>query len=116
MFEDNEEMLEFMDDFGFGEQQIKVLDDLKRYEAAGELCLTEGRTMDAIGYFLRSDSTRRRGIESIIFGLWQHLHLGQKVAQSDSMNQFVTMAKRALTENLDDLTRLKVWLVQSQEL
>ena len=97
-----------MDDFGFGEQQIKVLDDLKQYEAAGELCLTEGRTMDAIGYFLRSDLTRQRGIQSIVLGLWQNLHLGRTVVQSDSLNQFVRMAQRALNENLDELTRLKV--------
>ncbi|KAI0757657.1 hypothetical protein C8Q80DRAFT_1092486 [Daedaleopsis nitida] len=77
LFEDDEEALEYMDDYGLDASRATLLERLGRFSEAAECCLQEGERLKAIELLVRDHSqlSTTRAAECILDGLWQLLSL-----------------------------------------
>ena len=76
LFPSLDDVLEFMEDYGFDVARATLLESSGRFSEAAELHLEEGRPLQAIQLFMRDwedSSSRQRAEECVLHGLWQHL-------------------------------------------
>ena len=82
LFDSSDDVLEFMEDYGFDVARTTLLEQLGRLSEAAELHLAEGRVVRAIELFLRDNvdrSARRRAEECLLDGFWRLLSFGLTV-------------------------------------
>ncbi|KAI9068145.1 hypothetical protein FKP32DRAFT_1672451 [Trametes sanguinea] len=85
LFESDEEILEYMDDYGLDMARASFLERLGRYEDAAEFHLSEGDVFEAIRLLTldRKDSRLvKKAMHCLLDGLWRHLPLGTSVTDS----------------------------------
>ncbi|KAB5592704.1 TPR and ankyrin repeat-containing protein 1 [Ceratobasidium theobromae] len=78
LFDDIEEQLEYMEDYGFDVALIHVLEHHKRYDQAADVAFKEHNIAEGVRLLLRSDNPRsvRQAIERALHGLWTLLPFG----------------------------------------
>jgi hypothetical protein len=83
LFDDVEEQLEYMDDYGFDVARIHVLEHRKRYADAAAVALGEQDIPECIRLLLRSDDKNhlRQALSHAIHGLWMVLPYGSTGSQ-----------------------------------
>ncbi|QRV93435.1 P-loop nucleoside triphosphate hydrolase [Ceratobasidium sp. AG-Ba] len=86
LFEDVNEQLDYMDDFGFDSGSIHVLKLQKRYGDAAEVALKEHDLLGCIELLAASNESghHRQAIEHAVHGLWLMLPYGSSGPQSNN--------------------------------
>ncbi|KAG8732236.1 hypothetical protein FRC11_014976 [Ceratobasidium sp. 423] len=81
LFEDLEEQLEYMEDFGFDAARIHVLELHERFVDAAAVALQERNTLEGVRLLLRSneDNHKLQAVKHAIHGLWTLLPYGAPV-------------------------------------
>ncbi|CDO74781.1 hypothetical protein BN946_scf185001.g29 [Trametes cinnabarina] len=105
LFDTDEGMLEYMDDYGLDMARAAFLEKLGRYEDAAEYHLSEGNVFEAIRLLTinRSDDRLvRRAMQCLLDGLWRRLPLGTAVTEA-LLKADTTLAKLLqLADNFRD--------------
>lgn len=75
LFDDVEEQLEYMEDFGFDLARVHVLELHKRFSDAANVALHDGNTLECVRLLLCSTDADhiRQAIEHTLHGLWMLL-------------------------------------------
>lgn len=76
LFPSLDDVLEFMEDYGFDVARAALLESSGRFAEAAELHLEEGHPLQAIRLFMRDwedITSHQRAEECVLYGLWQHL-------------------------------------------
>ncbi|KAH7337987.1 hypothetical protein B0J17DRAFT_706450 [Rhizoctonia solani] len=78
LFEEVEDQLEYMDDYGFTGALIRVLEHHKRYDQAADVAFAERNVTEGVRLLSQSDNpiSVRRAIEQALRGLWMMLPFG----------------------------------------
>ncbi|KAG8877563.1 hypothetical protein FRB98_006659 [Tulasnella sp. 332] len=89
LFEEPNDYLEFLDDYGMDDAKLAVLESLRRFDEAAELQIQMGRDLDAINLFLKSDnpSSHERAAKSTLDALWSRFYLGHIPSKQDETVQ-----------------------------
>ncbi|KAH7337934.1 hypothetical protein B0J17DRAFT_405653 [Rhizoctonia solani] len=88
LFDDVDEQLEYMEDFGFNSARIHVLKLHKRFSDAAAVALQEQNTLEAVKLLLMSDERAHQvqAINHAIHGLWTLLPYGAPITTSNQNN------------------------------
>ncbi|KAL7285962.1 hypothetical protein ACG7TL_001077 [Trametes sanguinea] len=95
LFESDEEILEYMDDYGLDMARASLLERLGRYEDAADFHLSEGNVFDAIRLLKLDRSNRRlvsKAMHYLLDELWRRLPFGTSVTNS-LLNADATVAR-----------------------
>ncbi|KAI0327262.1 hypothetical protein GY45DRAFT_1428013 [Cubamyces sp. BRFM 1775] len=79
LFETDEEILEYMDDYGLGVARASYLEELGRYEDAADIYLSEGNILQAIRLLTMDRGNTKlvkKAMRCLLDGLWRHLPFG----------------------------------------
>lgn len=79
LFDDDNEALEYMDDYGLDISRAALLEKLGRHDEAAECNLREGNTLEAIRLFLHdnaSSKSRSKAVQCVLDGLWLRMSFG----------------------------------------
>ncbi|KAG8995801.1 hypothetical protein FRB94_008764 [Tulasnella sp. JGI-2019a] len=78
LFEDIDDYLEFLDEYGMDDARLAVLESLGRYDEVAELQKQLGRDLSAIHLYLKSmhPLSRDRAAKSTLEALWSRFYLG----------------------------------------
>ncbi|KAI0089815.1 hypothetical protein BDY19DRAFT_86920 [Irpex rosettiformis] len=110
LFEDAEEALEYMSDYGFNVARVTLLERYGRFGDAAAIYLEEGRPIEAIRLFMRDSAnpdSRDRAADSVLQGLWNEVSFGVVVPSPGSvarsqLDQLLSLSKE-LTASVDSL-------------
>ncbi|KAG8843814.1 hypothetical protein FRB96_003722 [Tulasnella sp. 330] len=100
LFNEPDDYLEFLDDYGMDDAKLAVLESLKRYDEAAELQIQMGRDLDAINLFLKSGNplSRKRAAKSTLDALWSRFYLNTIPSKHDeTVQQLLKLGESALT-------------------
>ncbi|KAJ1305435.1 hypothetical protein OPQ81_000445 [Rhizoctonia solani] len=78
LFDEVEDQLEYMEDYGFTGALINVLEHHKRYDQAAEVAFTERNVTEGVRLLSQSDNPAsvRRAVEQALRGLWMVVPFG----------------------------------------
>ncbi|CAE6459263.1 unnamed protein product, partial [Rhizoctonia solani] len=78
LFDEVEEQLEYMDDYGFTGALIRVLEHHKRFDQAAEVAFTERNVTEGVRLLSQSENpaSLRKAVERALRGLWMMLPFG----------------------------------------
>ncbi|KAF5345183.1 hypothetical protein D9758_009704 [Tetrapyrgos nigripes] len=105
LFDDVENVLDYLGDRDLDVARAAVLAENGRYEEAAQLCLEEGRTLEAIELLLRVPSNKesaQRARDYILKGLWDHLSFGVVPVDSQSsslVSRLLELASKASNDS-----------------
>jgi hypothetical protein len=106
LFSSVDEELEYLEDFDLDISRAAVLEKLHKYEAAAEIHLREGRTLEAIRLFLIDENNQaaiQRGNVCILQGLWEHVSFGvKKFCKPEEVARLLTLASKIKSSDLLD--------------
>ena len=89
VFEDSEETLDFLDNYGFGVEKASVLERLTRYSEAADILLDEGKIEQAVELLikdytiLKRQTARQRAEDCLLRALWQQMSFGRICGSSE---------------------------------
>ncbi|THU96851.1 hypothetical protein K435DRAFT_754482 [Dendrothele bispora CBS 962.96] len=100
LFDDVVDVLDYLDDRDLDIARAAVLAAHGRYEEAADLCLAEGKTLEAIELLLKipaSEKSAQKARDYILKGLWQQLSFGvmPESLQPTSILRLLELASRA---------------------
>ncbi|KAG8869997.1 hypothetical protein FRB98_002009, partial [Tulasnella sp. 332] len=99
LFDDLDDYLAFLDDYGMCNAKLTVLESLSRYDEAAELLIQMGRDLEAINFFMKSDKplSRERAARSTLTILWSKFYLGNIPSRQDeTVQKLLKLGKSAL--------------------
>ncbi|KAG8752687.1 hypothetical protein FRC12_011837, partial [Ceratobasidium sp. 428] len=108
LFEDIEEQLEYMDDYGFDVARIHVLEHHKRYADAAEVALQEHNLLECIRLLSASGENHllRQALTRAIHGLWITMPYGSTGSQLNNP---------AVASLLEQLSKLDLEMLREDE-
>ncbi|KAI0770957.1 hypothetical protein BD413DRAFT_613484 [Trametes elegans] len=109
LFDGDNDMLEYMDDYGLDSARALFLEQVGRYEDAAELHLSQGNTFEAIRLLtLDKENIQavQRAMRCLLDGLWRHLPFGTVVNQAlllndATLNKYLRLADGLIHVNAD---------------
>ncbi|KAI0641201.1 hypothetical protein C8Q79DRAFT_992409 [Trametes meyenii] len=116
LFDTDDDILEYMDDYGLDVARASFLEHLERYGDAAELHLAEGNTFEAIRLLtLDRNNTRsiQKAMQCLLDGLWSHLPCGTLVNEAlvktdASVAKLLKLADDLINVDAEDDLRLEV--------
>ncbi|KAH9924689.1 uncharacterized protein BXZ73DRAFT_50396 [Epithele typhae] len=106
LFDDDDEAVEYMDDYDLNTSSAAFLEQRGRYRDAAERYLLEGDILKAIDLFLLDDHGAPRAIQTVLVGLWEHLplHAPAEAFENSVVKKLIEHAERlAGTLSADDV-------------
>ena len=102
LFQDVEEHLEYLEDFGFESSKASLLESLERWDDLAHLHTQNGRHLEAIPCWLRQGTgvSRTKAVNALFDWLWQNFPLGAIVKISDEDQKTL---KHIFSQLQDDL-------------
>ncbi|KIJ45080.1 hypothetical protein M422DRAFT_207261 [Sphaerobolus stellatus SS14] len=102
LFQDVEEHLEYLEDYGFENSKVSLLQSLDRWDDLGQLHMESGRHLEAIPCWLRggTDESRMKAVNSLFDWLWQSFPLGTTATITDADRQTIKDIIEQLQNNL----------------
>ncbi|KAM5542264.1 hypothetical protein V8D89_004137 [Ganoderma adspersum] len=95
LFDDDEEALEYMDDFGLDMARAQFLEGVGRFAEAADVHISEGNTLEAIRVLsldTGNEASLKRALTCLLDGLWQNLSCGVPVNE-ESLKPSGTIGK-----------------------
>ncbi|KAH9855762.1 hypothetical protein C2E23DRAFT_548924 [Lenzites betulinus] len=106
LFDADDELLEYMDDFGFDIARASFLEQLGRFGDAASVHLSEGNTLEAIRLLTMdrdNSESVRKAMQCLLDGLWYHLPCGT-IVNDELLESDATLTRLLqLSENLVQL-------------
>ncbi|KAI0656844.1 hypothetical protein C8Q70DRAFT_1158814, partial [Cubamyces menziesii] len=106
LFETDEEILEYMDDYGLGVARASYLEELGRYEDAADIYLSEGNILHAIRLLTMDRGNAelvKKAMHCLLDGLWRHLPFGSVVNEALLKSDTTLANLLAQADSLGDL-------------
>ncbi|KAG8877562.1 hypothetical protein FRB98_006658 [Tulasnella sp. 332] len=100
LFEEVDDYLEFLDDYGMDDARLAVLKSLSRYDEAAELQIQMGHPLEAIHLFSKSKNplSRERAAKSTLDALWSRFNLNTIPSRQDeTVQKLLTLGESTLT-------------------
>ncbi|KAI0757675.1 hypothetical protein C8Q80DRAFT_1134839, partial [Daedaleopsis nitida] len=107
LFDNDEEALEYMNDYGLDVVRASFLEDMGRYADAAEVHFAEGNTLEAIRLLTldrANEESMRRASEYLLEGLWSHLSCGVTVTEEFLKTHSTIVTLLRLTDGLEDVS------------
>ncbi|EJF58549.1 hypothetical protein DICSQDRAFT_172899 [Dichomitus squalens LYAD-421 SS1] len=82
LFDNDDEALEYMDDYGLDVARAQFLEDVGRYAEAADVHLSEGNTLEGIRVLTmdnNNEASMKRALDCLLDGLWRSLSYGVPV-------------------------------------
>ncbi|TBU21885.1 hypothetical protein BD311DRAFT_811916 [Dichomitus squalens] len=82
LFDNDDEALEYMDDYGLDVARAQFLEDVGRYAEAADVHLSEGNTLEGIRVLTmdnNNEASMKRALDCLLDGLWRSLSCGVPV-------------------------------------
>ncbi|CAE6411540.1 unnamed protein product [Rhizoctonia solani] len=97
LFDEVEEQLEYMEDYGFTGDPIHVLEHHRRYDQAAELAFTENNVVEGVRLLLLSDdpASVQKGVERAFRELWKLHPFGH--AGNEQQNPIIALLMEQLS-------------------
>ncbi|KAG8875574.1 hypothetical protein FRB98_007728 [Tulasnella sp. 332] len=99
LFDEPDDYLEFLDDYGMDDAKLAVLESLRRFDEAAELQIQMGRDLDAIDLFLKSENplSHERAANSTLAALWSRFYLDTiPPNQDETVQKLLKLGESAL--------------------
>ncbi|KAI1785420.1 hypothetical protein LXA43DRAFT_132940 [Ganoderma leucocontextum] len=104
LFDNDDDALEYMDDYGLDMARAQFLEEVGRYTEAADVHVSEGSTLDAIRVLsldTGNEASLKRTLECLLDGLWRNLSCGVPVNE-EALKPSATIGK--LLRLADSLT------------
>ncbi|KAF8491287.1 hypothetical protein JB92DRAFT_2753228 [Gautieria morchelliformis] len=107
LFDDIEDHLLYLEDFGFDNARLTLLQQRGRWADAAELLYEQRQHLEAIPLWLRDNDlgSKRRACQCLLDSLWKTLPLGADTNIGDSLRDTLLELLHTLDEYLDETQR-----------